>query len=72
LLVSLADKTHNASAILADYRLLGEELWQRFNGGREGTAWYYRSLSAIFNKTLPGALADRLSDTVLQFAKNPS
>jgi (p)ppGpp synthase/HD superfamily hydrolase len=34
LLVSLADKAHNASAILRDYRVLGERLWERFNGGR--------------------------------------
>ena len=40
LLVSLADKTHNAEAILFDYRFLGDRLWDRFNGGREGTRWY--------------------------------
>ena len=27
--VSLADKLHNARAILADYRTIGEDLWQR-------------------------------------------
>ena len=37
LLVSLADKTHNAEAILFDYRVLGEALWERFNGGAAGT-----------------------------------
>src|SRR5918911_197645 len=40
-LVSAADKLHNARAILADYRVLGESLWKRFNGGKEGTLWYY-------------------------------
>ena len=69
LLVSLADKTHNASAILGDYRELGDELWDRFNGGREGTIWYYRSLSEVFDKVMPGALAGQLSRTVLQFAR---
>jgi GTP pyrophosphokinase len=43
-LVSAADKLHNATAILRDYRKLGEGLWARFNGGRDGTLWYYRSL----------------------------
>lgn len=33
LLVSLADKTHNAEAILFDYRVLDDALWDRFNGG---------------------------------------
>jgi len=36
-LVSAADKLHNARAILADYRSVGESLWQRFHGGKTGT-----------------------------------
>ena len=44
LLVSLADKTHNAEAILFDYREIGDALWERFNGGKDGTHWYYASL----------------------------
>jgi (p)ppGpp synthase/HD superfamily hydrolase len=43
-LVSSADKLHNASAVLSDYRVLGEDLWNRFNGGKEGTLWYYRAI----------------------------
>lgn len=48
LLVSLADKVHNASAILSDYSQIGEQLWLRFSGGREGTLWYYRALADAF------------------------
>jgi (p)ppGpp synthase/HD superfamily hydrolase len=43
-LVSACDKLHNVRALLMDYRIMGEELWRRFHGGREGTLWYYRSL----------------------------
>ena len=43
-LVSSADKLHNARAVLSDYRKLGEDLWTRFNGGKEGTLWYYRAV----------------------------
>lgn len=43
-LVSAADKLHNARAILADLRVLGDRLWERFTGGKEGTLWYYRAL----------------------------
>ena len=50
LLVSAADKIHNARAILADYRVLGESLWSRFKGGRDDTLWYYRSLVSEFRK----------------------
>ena len=47
-LVSAADKLTNLRAILRDYRALGESVWSRFNGGREGTLWYYRTLLDIF------------------------
>jgi (p)ppGpp synthase/HD superfamily hydrolase len=47
-LVSSADKLHNARCILADYRVVGEALWDRFTGGRDGTLWYYRSLVEAF------------------------
>jgi (p)ppGpp synthase/HD superfamily hydrolase len=43
-LVSSADKLHNARTVLSDYRLVGENLWTRFNGGKEGTLWYYRAV----------------------------
>ncbi len=43
-LVSSADKLHNARTILADLRAVGEGLWARFTGGKEGTLWYYRAL----------------------------
>ena len=57
----------NAEAILNDYRNIGEGLWERFTGGREGTIWYYRRLSAIFDEVLPGRLARELSQTVSYF-----
>jgi (p)ppGpp synthase/HD superfamily hydrolase len=69
LLVSLADKTHNAGAILTDYRVVGDALWDRFTGGRDGTIWYYRSLSEVFDQAMPGALAQHLSQAVVQFAR---
>jgi (p)ppGpp synthase/HD superfamily hydrolase len=68
LLVSLADKVHNAEAILFDYRVLGDPLWQRFNGGKEGTRWYYGSLAEGFSRALPGRLSDRLSRAVTAFS----
>ena len=43
-LVSAADKLNNVRSILVDYRELGESIWSRFNGGRDGTLWYYRAL----------------------------
>ena len=47
-LVSAADKLNNVRSILSDYRAIGESVWSRFNGGREGTLWYYRTLLDVF------------------------
>ena len=48
--VSLADKLHNARAILLDYRTHGEELWSRFRmGAGRAILWYYRELYEAFD-----------------------
>ncbi|NUM49107.1 MAG: HD domain-containing protein [Anaerolineales bacterium] len=64
LLVSLADKVHNARTILADHALIGEAIWGRFTQGREGTLWYYRALADLFQRLHRGYLADELSRVV--------
>jgi GTP pyrophosphokinase len=48
--VSAADKLNNVRSILSDYRDIGESIWSRFNGGREGTLWYYRALLGEFKQ----------------------
>ena len=50
-LVSAADKLHNARSILIDYRGLGEEIWQRFQGRKTGTLWYYRSVLDVLSQS---------------------
>src|ERR1700681_4965531 len=49
-LVSAADKLNNVRSILSDYRAVGESVWSRFAGGREGTLWYYRTLREVFHQ----------------------
>ena len=49
LLVSNADKLHNARAILADYRIHGDALWSRFDP-KSDQLWYYRSLVGVFRE----------------------
>jgi (p)ppGpp synthase/HD superfamily hydrolase len=68
LLVSLADKTHNAEAILLDYRAMGDPLWDRFNGGADGTRWYYGALMNVYSNVMPGRLSDRLARAVGGFS----
>ena len=64
LLVSLADKVHNARSILADREEIGDAVWSRFSGGREGSLWYYDALAKIFAEKLPGRLSAELSRIV--------
>ena len=64
LLVSLADKTHNARAIVMDARVAGPVFWSRFNAPRDEQLWYYRSLADVYQTALPGALADEFARTV--------
>ena len=50
LLVSGADKLHNARAIVSDLITIGPEVFKRFKAGREGTLWYYRALADVFTQ----------------------
>ena len=63
-LVSAADKLHNARSILADLRVLGEGLWGRFTGGKDGTLWYYRALVEAYGKPGRSDLIDELDRVV--------
>jgi GTP pyrophosphokinase len=47
--VSLADKVYNARSTLEDLRREGEAAWNKFNGGRDGTLWYYDELLKAFS-----------------------
>lgn len=60
-LVCAADKLHNVRCLLQDYRTHGELLWDRFNGGKVGTLWYYRAVATILCEAQDSALpAERL------------
>jgi (p)ppGpp synthase/HD superfamily hydrolase len=52
LLVSLADKLHNAQTTFWDLKKQGETAWTLLKGKKEGTLWYYGELSAEFHKRL--------------------
>lgn len=54
--VTCADKLHNLRTIISEYDIIGDAVWERFHGGVEDQAWYYRSVL--------GAIADR--DAALQ------
>jgi (p)ppGpp synthase/HD superfamily hydrolase len=63
-LVSAADKLHNARSVLADLRSVGDEIWRRFNGGKDGTLWYYRALVEAFGTAGSNPVAEELDRVV--------
>lgn len=63
--VSNADKLHNARAILADYRQVGDAVWSRFEGSPDQQLWYYSELAVIFTERRRGSqLARELIEVV--------
>jgi (p)ppGpp synthase/HD superfamily hydrolase len=67
--ISLADKLHNARAILRDYRQHGEALWGRFNAGRHDQLWYYRELAEAFARHSGSPLAAELGAVVAELER---
>ena len=65
-LVSAADKLHNARTILNDYRTMGDEIWERFAGRKEGTLWYYRSVLDVLSQAGRTPLVEELDLVVSQ------
>ena len=52
-LISLSDKYHNLTSILADYEQLGDVLWERFNAGKPDQQWWYTMVLAAAEPQLP-------------------
>jgi (p)ppGpp synthase/HD superfamily hydrolase len=50
LLVTAADKTHNARAIATDIQSIGNEVWKRFNASQDEIVWYYKSVLEVLAK----------------------
>jgi len=68
-LVSLADKVHNARSILADLQQYGEAVWDRFQGGRDGTLWYYKTLAEVFREIDASPLVGELTRLTLEIER---
>ena len=64
LLVSAADKLHNVRSIMRDYREHGEEIWERFQGRRDGTLWYYETVADTLLRRYRTQITRDLQDAV--------
>ena len=72
-LVSAADKLHNVRSIMRDYREHGEDIWERFQGRRDGTLWYYETVADTLVRRYRTQLSRDLQDAVdelLEITKN--
>lgn len=67
--VSLADKVHNARMIVSSLMQMGQSTWDCFNGGKEGTLWYYEELLKVFRQTGDGFLTDELERWILDMKR---
>jgi len=50
LIVTAADKLHNARAIATDFQNIGAEIWGRFNAEEAEVHWYYEEVFKILEK----------------------
>lgn len=51
--VCAADKLSNINATLSDHAVLGEELWPRFNAGKDQQKWWYGAVSDVLQTRIP-------------------
>jgi (p)ppGpp synthase/HD superfamily hydrolase len=70
LIVCAADKVHNLGSMLADHEDIGDELWARFNAGKDQQKWWYREVLHMLRSELPdNALVNQLASLVVTFEK---
>jgi len=75
LLVSAADKLHNARAIVNDVKHYGKSVWKRFHASPGEILWYYQSLITIFRRRAGEVspafhlLVQELADTVKEMKR---
>jgi (p)ppGpp synthase/HD superfamily hydrolase len=64
--VACADKVHNVRSTIADLRVHGDATWRKFGSSVEQQLWYYRTLSELFVRRLPGPLSAELDRLVAE------
>jgi len=63
-LISVADKLHNARAILEDYREIGPRIWERFKRGRQEQLWYFDELLTVYKASGTSRIVNELERVV--------
>jgi len=68
-LISAADKLYNARAILADYRVIGPEIWKRFKRGRGDQIKYFDELLKVYNSAGTNRIVEEFGRVVEELRK---
>ncbi len=63
-LISAADKLHNASSIIRDHKVIGEEIWDRFTAEKPDTLWYYREVLAALRIDFDNPILEELKEAI--------
>lgn len=63
-LIVAADKLHNARSITSDLKRVGNAVWRRFQGGRDGTLWYHGEIVYALSQGWPHPILNDLADAV--------
>ncbi len=72
LLVTAADKAHNARDMVLDARR-DPGSWERFNAGLDGTAWYLLRIHQTLSHRLPGSRSNELlGEAVNEILRSPA
>jgi (p)ppGpp synthase/HD superfamily hydrolase len=72
LLVSAADKAHNARDMVLDARR-NPTMWGKFNAGLEGSAWYLQELHLTFSRRLRNSRSvELLGESVREILLSPA
>lgn len=67
--VACADKLHNIQSIINDYEQFGDNVWNRFNRGREQQQWYYTNIIDSLSHESDFSLVNDLREKVMYLFK---
>lgn len=68
-LVTAADKLDNVRSTLTALRVWGDEIWQRFHAGRDGSLWYYRQVVDVLSQDSENPLIQELAQAAETLAR---
>lgn len=65
MMVCAADKIHNLSSIIKDYKDQGNRLWKVFNSTPKEALWFYNEVLNILKEKLDNEIVEKLEEVCL-------